>query len=108
MSYRQSSFDPRVTRREVHPILRPFDRWQWLGVVTSVLAGALVLLWFADHTGVLRTGFTSMAFTIPFILSGGLLLRRDPALPAGELGERKWQLVVILAGLALLPLAFLP
>lgn len=108
MSYRQSNFDPLATNREVHPIVRPFDRWQWFGVFAEVVALTLFLLWIAGRTDLLPTAFEfdSMVFSLPFFLGGSFLLRRDPDLAPGELGERKWQLITILLGFALLPFAF--
>jgi hypothetical protein len=108
MGYRQSNFDPLAVNREVHPIVRPFDRWQWFGVFAEVVALALVLLWLAGLAKLLPAGldFDSMAFALPFFLGGTFLLRRDPGLAPGELGDRKWQLIAILLGFALLPFAF--
>lgn len=107
MGYRQSNFDPLATTATVHPIVRPFDRWQWFGVFAEVVAVVLLLLFFADRAHIWRTGFDSAFFLFPFLLGGGFLLRRDPELAPGTLGERKWQLLMILLGFALLPLAFL-
>ncbi|NJC05069.1 hypothetical protein GGQ97_000862 [Sphingomonas kaistensis] len=106
MGYRQSNFDPLATQTTVHPIARPFDRWQWFGVLAEVVALALLLLFFADRTHILRTGFDSPVFIFPFVFGGSFLLRRDPELAPGTLGERKWQMFMILIGFALLPLAF--
>ncbi|UUR07496.1 hypothetical protein [Sphingomonas glaciei] len=107
MGYRQSNFDPLATTTTIHPIARPFDRWQWFGVFAEVVAVVLLLLFLADRAHIWRTGFDSVVFIMPFMLGGSFLLRRDPELPANMLGERKWQLLIILLGFALLPLAFL-
>ncbi len=108
MGYRQSNFDPLATKREVHPIVRPFDRWQWFGVFAEIVSLTLFVLWLAGSAKLLPSTFSldSMAFALAFLLGGTFLLRRDPELAPGELGDRKWHLIATLLGFALLPLAF--
>ena len=43
MSYRQSSFDPYASPRYGRP-LRPYNKWQWLGVGAAALGLAIIAL----------------------------------------------------------------
>ena len=99
--YRQHGFDPNAFEQPGPP-LRPFDKWQWLGVA---LGSAAVLLFAADlagRAGIIPHKTGDMGGVIMLLLMPALLLvnhRRGPATLVGseQLGRRKVLLVLIAA-----------
>jgi hypothetical protein len=105
VTYRQSSFDPSHGEpARSGPPLRPFDRWQWLGVVSGLLGIAVVALFIAQTMDAVHLPFeVSGPIVFIFCLSGNFLLQRDPELAPGTLDpRRRWSLVGLVVALAIL------
>ena len=93
--YRQHNFDPLYT--PPRKLLRPFDRWQWLGAALAVAGFALLLVEIFDPFG----GYNPQHEGVLTLAGAALLWWRDPDLPAGTLGQvRGIILLLLFAGIA--------
>lgn len=98
MSYRQSNFDPALHEEHSGKPIRPFDRWQWVGVAAGAVGLVLVILFLGQTLDLVSLPFEiSGASVFIFCLSGNFLLQRDPEPAPGTLdGRRKLSLFGVL------------
>ena len=107
--YRQSGHDPDFTHRMGQP-LRPYNGWQWLGVVFAIAGLAIALVYFAERLGWIPTLIDSTAPVLGLVLAGVVLInsRRQPATdPAPELAaaRKRWLVIIVAVCAAILGLA---
>jgi drug/metabolite transporter (DMT)-like permease len=99
--YRQSSFEPNAWEPAGAP-LRPFNRWQWLGVALGLSGAALLAVDLAGRSGLVPFHLRDSAPLMSLLTCAGMLLvtsRRAPvADPAAYARKRK--LALIAAGSA--------
>ncbi|MEO6435146.1 MAG: hypothetical protein ABIP55_05235 [Tepidisphaeraceae bacterium] len=97
--YRQSTYDPDTHERMGRP-MRPFNKWQWLGVAFAVAGVAVYLLYLAGRLGWIAPLLSSPTGGIGFLLAGTALInsRRHPATDlAPELASarKRWMLIIV-------------
>lgn len=104
MSYRQSSYDPLASTSG--PVLKPYDKWQWLGVAFEIVGVIGVITYVAAKRGWLGDAWLSGYAAVPLIGIGALFIayRRAPGEPVSEAELRRNArrfLLTILAGVAI-------
>jgi len=95
--YRQHSYDPNAYER-LGPPLRPYNRWQWLGVVLILASLAINIVYFAGRLGWISPLLDGSAGAVGLLLPGILLInsRRHPATDlAPELAPARKRLLII-------------
>jgi drug/metabolite transporter (DMT)-like permease len=99
--YRQSSFEPNAWEPAGAP-LRPFNRWQWLGVGLGLSGAGLLAVELAGRSGLIALKLGDMSPLMSLLCCAGMLLvtsRRAPvADPAAYARKRK--LALTAAGIA--------
>lgn len=101
MTYRDTRFEPRHVTPASRPV-RPFDRWQWLGLIAGLAATALLL---ADIGGILLRWWPdpvdgSLPIAAPLIGAAVLLGYRSTGGVLGDMPAPRRRLL----GLALIAL----
>jgi len=99
--YRQSSFEPNAWEPAGAP-LRPFNRWQWLGVALGLSGAALLLVELAGRSGLIALELGDMAPLMSLLCCAGMLLitsRRAPVTDPVAFARRR-KLALITAGIA--------
>jgi drug/metabolite transporter (DMT)-like permease len=99
--YRQSGFDPNSWEPAGAP-LRPFNRWQWLGVALGLTGAALLVGELAGRSGLIALKLGDMAPLMSLLCCAGMLLitsRRAPVADPAAFARRR-KLALIAAGLA--------
>ncbi len=78
--YRQSNYDPDAYQRMGRP-LRPFNGWQWAGVVFGIVGLAIYLVDIAGRIGWIPPLIPSPLAGVGLLLAGSVLVnsRREPS-----------------------------
>ena len=110
--YREHSFDPNAGFEEARP-LKPYDKWQWVGIGAMALAAVLLVasILFDKADGWARLGGMPSGAGFLLAISGALLMRyrREPTddEPHPESSERRRRIVgLVLIALALAAVAY--
>ena len=109
--YRQSGYDPDAYQQIGRP-LRPYNRWQWAGVVLGVAGMAIYLVYLAGRIGWLPPLIDQPAGGFFALIGGSILVnsRREPSsdiTPEQRAANRRMLVITIAISVAVVGLATL-